>query len=73
MAQQQAADSQARREVSESAFEYLLGEILLSDSPQSGEEDNSAAAEQRLELLGYSVGYRYIGHTMTSHTLYPPI
>lgn len=58
MAQQNAVESQARKEVSESAFEYLLGEILLNDSPQSGEEDNSAATEQRLELLGYSVGYR---------------
>jgi hypothetical protein len=52
------ADASAKKEVSESAFEYLLGEILARESVLSSGADSAAATEQRLELLGYNVGYR---------------
>lgn len=54
----QFVDTHQRREVSESAFEYLFGEILAREAATVGNDDNSAGSEQRLELLGYSVGYR---------------
>jgi hypothetical protein len=49
-----------RREVSESAFEYLLAEILHSDvfaAPEEQMEDGTEPTH-KLELLGYDVGYR---------------
>lgn len=53
-------------EVSESAFEYLLGELLLMKSIKNDNEQlkNSTDVEfsvcQRLDETGYSIGYRYI-------------
>lgn len=49
-----------RREVSESAFEYLLAEILHSDVFAAPEEqmDDGTEPTHKLELLGYDVGYR---------------
>jgi hypothetical protein len=46
-----------QKEVSESAYEYLLGEIL-SLNYQTKANDNNAALVQRLDSLGYEVGYR---------------
>lgn len=47
----------SRREVSESAFEYLLGEILNLDYPTSS-NDQAFAVSRRLETIGYDIGYR---------------
>ena len=48
------------REVSESAFEFLLAEILsqpaFSSADSSNEKNDSKL--HRLDLLGYDVGYR---------------
>ena len=72
-------DSSIRKEVSESIFEYFLGEILFphpdsravveaehSSSSSSGNNEATSsdstsisAIEQRLESLGFDVGYRY--------------
>lgn len=51
--------SGAKREVSESAYEYLLGEILNLESPAKV-NDQAAAATERLEGIGFDVGYRYL-------------
>ncbi len=57
---------QSTTEVSESAFEYLLGEILSMNYTKTEEEnnfpdgiDNEFIKSQRLDELGFSVGYRY--------------
>jgi len=47
------------KEISESAYEYLLGEILALNYPVKS-NDEPAAVIQRLDLLGYDVGYRLI-------------
>ena len=49
------------REVSKSAFEFLLAEILLQPAylAQSSSEEKSDAHLHLLDLLGYDVGYRY--------------
>lgn len=47
----------AKREVSESAYEYLLGEILNLDYPTNSNDQNAAIA-QRLETIGHDIGYR---------------
>jgi len=44
------------KEVSESAYEYLLGEILSLKTPKSA--DPNSQVIQRLDSLGYDVGYR---------------
>ena len=44
-------------EVSESAFEYLLAEVLFLPLPQIVDAN---ALSQRLDSMGYSVGYRYV-------------
>lgn len=49
--------SGSKREVSESAFEYFLGEILTLDYPTKA-NDASAATTERLEAIGYDIGYR---------------
>lgn len=54
---------QSTLEASESAFEYLLGEILvmkplLHDSYNT-QTDIDFAVYQRLDEMGYNVGYRY--------------
>jgi hypothetical protein len=46
-----------QKEVSESAYEYLLGEILSLSYPTKANDQN-AAIIQRLDQLGYEVGYR---------------
>lgn len=46
-----------KREVSESCYEYLLGEILNLDYPTSSNDQN-AAITQRLETIGHDIGYR---------------
>jgi hypothetical protein len=51
-------DSGSRREVSETCYEYLLGEILNLDYPTSS-NDQAAAITQRLETIGHDIGYRY--------------
>lgn len=48
-----------RTEISESAYEYLLGELLALSVPQT-ECDKHALLTKRLESIGYDVGYRYI-------------
>jgi trafficking protein particle complex subunit 6 len=48
-----------QREAAESAFEYLLGEILNLSYPLKANDQN-AAVIQRLDSLGYEVGYRLI-------------
>jgi hypothetical protein len=63
---------QAIAEVSESAFEYLIGEILAMNYLQDGDESNNASVEgtseidffrsQRLDELGYQVGYRFVSN-----------
>ena len=45
------------KEISESAFEYLLAEILsLKPQKQQNEDELSI----HLEKMGYEIGYRYI-------------
>jgi hypothetical protein len=53
-------DAQGRKEVSESAYEYLLGEIIARESVTTVSGDPDSQIEKRLEVLGYNVGYRYI-------------
>ena len=49
------------REVSKSAFEFLLAEILLQPAylAQSSSEEKSDTHLHLLDLLGYDVGFRY--------------
>jgi hypothetical protein len=47
----------AKKEVAESGFEYLLGEILSLDYPMPS-NDQAAEETRRLENIGYEVGYR---------------
>ena len=56
---------QSTSEVSESAFEYLLGEILAMTYMKTDEDnnlpdgfDNEFIKSQRLDEIGFSVGYR---------------
>jgi hypothetical protein len=49
--------SVARKEVSESAFEYLIGEILNVKYP-GAPIDNDTDLAHRLENIGHDVGYR---------------
>jgi hypothetical protein len=63
------AEVPARREVAESAFEYLLGEIIARETSPLFMNASASAAEQRLELLGYNVGYRYLPTSITSMRL----
>lgn len=46
-----------RKEVAESSYEYLLGEILSLDYPVAS-NDAVGAETRRLENIGYEVGYR---------------
>jgi hypothetical protein len=46
-----------RREVAESTFEYLLAEVLAVGQLQT-EAGNSSLQAERLESMGYNVGYR---------------
>ncbi len=51
-------ESHQQREVAESSYEYLLGEILSLSYPTKANDQN-ASITQRLDQLGYDVGYRY--------------
>ena len=52
-------ENQAQKEVAESAYEYLIGEIL-SMKYVSKATDQNAYIIQRLDSLGYDVGYRFV-------------
>ena len=52
-------ESQSQKDVSESAYEFLLGEIL-SLKYSSVANDQNAYIIQRLDALGYDVGYRCV-------------
>jgi len=74
------------REVSESAFEYLLSELLASamavpppnkqrgeaegggerSSSSEGGGSDAAAALERLDMLGYEVGFRFVERSVTN-------
>ena len=75
--EQQAGHSGNKGEISESAFEYMLGELLnvCAGSPTtpdsvttrgggsgntSAEEDKQFEINQKLDDMGYSVGYRLV-------------
>lgn len=47
----------SQKEVAEASFEYLLGEVLNMSYPLKSNDQN-AAIIQRLDTLGYEVGYR---------------
>jgi hypothetical protein len=49
--------AQIQKEVSESVFEYLIGEILHMNYPLRSHDQN-AAVIHRLDSLGFEVGYR---------------
>lgn len=51
--------SSTKREVSESSFEYFLGEILSLSYPMPS-NDPVGEETRRLENIGYEVGYRYV-------------
>jgi len=61
------AESQQRKEVSESAFEYLLGEIMSRDVATADGEEMASVLEKRQEQLGYDVGYRILERVSTGH------
>lgn len=60
--------SDAGRLVSESAYEYLLSEVLAMNPPlrpdlaghATDEASASAMMVERLDAMGYDVGYRYV-------------
>ena len=52
-------ESQSQKDVSESAYEFLLGEIL-SLKYSAVANDQNAYIIQRLDALGYDVGYRCV-------------
>jgi hypothetical protein len=56
--------SDNKKEVSETAFEYLIGEMInLEFLIKSNDKD--AATVHRLEMIGHNVGYRcspFIGY-----------
>eukprot|EP01039_Chlorochromonas_danica_P017893 gene17893-21398_t len=54
-----ASASNTKREVSESSFEYFLGEILSLSYPMPS-NDPVGEETRRLENIGYEVGYRMI-------------
>jgi hypothetical protein len=47
-----------RKEVSETAYEYLLGEIINFEFPAKGNNDTDAATAHRLAMIGHNIGYR---------------
>lgn len=52
-----------QREVSESAFEYLIAEILamkIPDRLNTEQIDENLYHQQRLDNIGYEIGYRHI-------------
>lgn len=70
---------QSNSEVSESALEYLLGEILsinyLGSSDEKSANDGSELEFiklQRLDDIGYNVGYRLVERMSTVHKLLGP-
>lgn len=52
-----ASAASTKREVSESSFEYFLGEILSLSYPMPS-NDPVGEETRRLENIGYEVGYR---------------
>jgi hypothetical protein len=46
-----------QKEVSESGYEYLLGEIMAVRFPVK-HEDPSTSLTQRLDSMGFDIGYR---------------
>lgn len=66
MSRDQAYGKQSTLEVSESAFEYLLGELIrMKPRPQedaieslTSQSDQEFAICQRLDEAGYGIGYR---------------
>jgi hypothetical protein len=58
MSQLVAESSGGKKEVSESSLEYLIGEILNFEHPAE-DENTELAVSQRLEKIGYDVGYRF--------------
>jgi hypothetical protein len=53
--------STQQKEVSESAYEYMLGEILALNY-QVKSNDQDASRIERLDRIGYDVGYRLINY-----------
>ena len=53
-------ESQSEKEVSESAYEFLLGEILSLQYSTVAIDQQNAYVIQRLDALGYDVGYRSV-------------
>jgi hypothetical protein len=54
------------REVSESAFEYLLGEILgLPRKDNLSDADQKSSMLVMLDTIGYDVGYKYVERTVS--------
>jgi hypothetical protein len=51
------ANTVTRKEIAESSFEYLLGEIIHMNIPAKS-NDSEAEAVKRLENIGFDVGYR---------------
>lgn len=49
---------QQQNEISESAYEYLLGEIMSLKYPARKGTDQNSYVMQKLDALGYDVGYR---------------
>ncbi len=51
--------AESKTEVSESAFEFLLAEILAMPLPSS-QLDSNTVLIQRLDSMGFDVGFRYV-------------
>ena len=54
----------SKREVAESAFDYLLNEVLtlspLRNEVGEANDDRIVVQQKRLDEMGYEVGYRYV-------------
>ncbi len=61
-------DASARKEVSETCYEYLLGEIVNLDHPTNS-NDQAAAITQRLETIGHDIGYRQVYWSMPDYAI----
>ena len=61
-----AFDASSRKEISESAFEFLLAELTI---PTGSSSDDSTELANKLDCMGYNVGYRYAERILSMQKL----
>ena len=61
-----------KKEVSESAFEFLLAELYAFPPSSLGTSDETPERAGKLDSMGYDVGYRYAERILSMQKLIGP-